>query len=638
MRKAIYDIEGDGLLTPVYDKKTDTLRPAVSKIWCIVICDITTGEYFKYRPDEVIDGYKKLQEYDLIIAHNGKGYDEPALEKVVGVPNNLGPLPPHGDTYIMGRLLYGPTDAPTPSGLHGIQSWGEFFGSPKHDFHEWDRFSEEMLDYCVQDVVINVKIYDYLSPKMTVDLLPAYQQELKSAGLFARQMQTGVHLDVDGHARLMVKLEEAKAAAAYKLKDIMPPGNIIEMKTREYWIAPDGCKYRIRGDAPSSVRSSLKPGPFIKKIKPFNPVSGAQLADYFINVKGYKPTAFTDKGNPSFGAEVLDGLPYPEAEAIMDYRVAADRLSQCQSWDNYLTDEGKIHGSINSVGAATYRCTHNNPNLANVPAARKPFGKECRAAFKAPDGKVLTGTDAKGLELRMLGNGLHAFDGGKYIDLVLSGEIHPRNQSILGLPTVDEAKTCIYAFNYSAGLLKLGKIVQNSIDIPEDAKSVHLPPQYIEYLKEKGWYTAENIMFAKMGSVVRKRLYGDTEGLTDFISMLKEQLNSKGYVVGIDGRRIPVEKDHTILNRRLQSDGGIVMKYALNLNYDMITAAGFVYDVDWAYVLNIHDEWQEYHDEKDIEFFQHTGNESIRLTGENLNIKCPLAGDSASGKNWSVTH
>ena len=636
LKRAIYDIEGNGLLIPTLSKCKTILHPPVSIIWCIVIYDCQTRQYHKYGPDQVEDGYHKLQEYDIIIAHNGIGYDKPALEKVLG---HLGDLPQQGDTYIMSRLLWGPQDSPTPSGKHGMEAWGEFFGREKIEFSEFSFWQEEMLDYCVRDVEINVSTYNYIAPRMTKDLLPAYQQECMTTRLFVKQMLTGIHIDLDAHSALMQQLHIALAEAADKLSHINPPGNTTYLKTPEYYIDPaTDLRYRIKGDAPNSIRSTLVDGPLKKKVKPFNPNSTTQIGDYLTNVLGYKPKVYTEAGNPSFGADVLENLPYPEVEALGEYRIAADRLSQCEAWLRYTTDEGKIHGSINGIGAATYRCTHKNPNLANVPAARKPFGKECRAVFTAPPGKVLTGVDAKGLELRCLANGLYAFDGGKYMELVLSGEVHKRNQSILEVPTVDEAKTAIYAFNYGAGILKLGKIAKHSPGIQEEAKSVTLMPMYIKYLEENGWLNEENVLYAKMGMIVRKRLYADTEGLTDFVDSLKAEYDNQGYLTGIDGRRIPVEREHTILNRRLQSDGGILMKYALNINYNDISAAGYIYDDDWAYALNIHDEFQEWHDASETEFFQHTGKNAITKAGVHLGMVCPLEGSADTGINWSLTH
>lgn len=640
MRKAVYDVEGNGLLTPTYDKKADVLHPPVNTIWCIVVCDLQTGEYFEYGPDGLIAGYKKLQEYDLIIAHNGMSYDKPALETLVGEPNNLGKLPTHGDSYIMSRLLYPPNGA--PGGGHGIAAWGEFFKYPKIDFHEFDRYTEQMMIYCRRDVEINVKVYNYLLPLMKQDLAQAYLTELEFASLLMSQMRSGAVLDLEEHRNLVQLLVIAKAEAQDKLRDINPPGNTTVTKTPEYWFDPvTGIKYSKKGEVTGRgstvIKERLRMGPYITKVKEFNPKSPQQLADYFINVRGYIPKKVTEKGNPSFGEEVLSKMPYPEAEAILDYNIASNRLSQVESWANFLY-EGRVHGNINSMGAVTYRCTHSDPNLGAIPAIYKPFGLECRRCWCAPEGMVMTGTDAKGLELRTLANGLQPFDNGKYIERVLSGEIHNQNQELLGLPTRDEAKTIIYAFNYSAGLLKLGKLGESSDMLQDAAKEVSLPAMYISYLKENGWDTEENRHTAKIGSVVKRLLYENINGLEEFTDSLRQQLSRYGWVLGIDGRRIHVDQQYSILNRRLQSDGGIIMKYAMINHKRLIEAEGLILDRDWFYQFMVHDEYQCVHPPEHTELFQWAGNESIRMVTEQLNLHCPMDGESKTGANWSETH
>ena len=640
MRKCVYDIEGNGLLTPYWDDKASILRPPCSRIWCVVICDLESGEYFKYGPDENIEAYKKLQEYDLIIAHNGMSYDTPAMEKIVGEPNGLGPLPRTGDTYIMSRLLYPPQGAPGRG--HGIGPWGEYFRFPKGDFHEFHMYSDEMMKYCVRDVEINVMVYKFLLPQMKSDLAQAYECELKFADLLMSQMRAGAVLDKDEHEKLTQMLMIAKAEAMDQLRDIDPPGNTTVLKTVEYWLDPEtGTKYSKKGEivgrGSGAIKDRLEPGPFIQKVKPFNPKSPNQLADYFINVKGYKPKKMTDNGNPSFGEEVLDKMPYPEAEHILNYNVASNRLSQVESWDKFEYN-GRVHGNINSLGATTYRCTHSNPNLGAIPAIYKPFGLECRRCWAAPEGMAMTGTDAKGLELRTLANGLAPFDDGAYIRRVLSGEIHNQNQELLGLPTRDEAKTIIYAFNYSAGLLKLGKLGESSDKLQDAATEVRLPAMYVKYLSEQGWDTDENKHIAKIGSVVKKLLFENISGLDKLLDYLKKQNNQYGWLLGIDGRRIHVDQEYSILNRRLQSDGGIIMKYAMINHYDLITAEGLTLDKDWFYSFNVHDEWQATHPPEYGELFRTAGNRAIEMAGEQLGLTCPLAGDSKTGKNWAETH
>ena len=117
--------------------------------------------------------------------------------------------------------------------------------------------------------------------------------------------------------------------------------------------------------------------------------------------------------------------------------------------------EGRIHGRVNHMGAVTSRCTHSDPNVAQVPSGTAAFGKECRELFRAPTGYSLLG-DASGLELRCLSHYMHRYDGGQYAKEILEGDIHTANQMAAGLQTRPQAKTFI-RIPVRAGNEKIGE-------------------------------------------------------------------------------------------------------------------------------------------------------------------------------------
>ena len=49
-------------------------------------------------------------------------------------------------------------------------------------------------------------------------------------------------------------------------------------------------------------------------------------------------------------------------------------------------DTGRMHGDVVTNGCITGRCSHRNPNTAQIPAGYSPYGKECRSLFYAPLG------------------------------------------------------------------------------------------------------------------------------------------------------------------------------------------------------------------------------------------------------------
>ena len=144
-------------------------------------------------------------------------------------------------------------------------------------------------------------------------------------------------------------------------------------------------------------------------------------------------------------------------------------LKHCQRYG-----DGRIHGSVLTNACVSGRCSHRNPNIANVPRVGAPYGAECRALFHAPHGWRQVGCDASGLELRCLGSSLSYFDGGEYSKLVSTEgfDIHTHNAKLFGIydgqGTIEkrireQAKTLIYAVLYGAGPQKLGTIVAPSL-------------------------------------------------------------------------------------------------------------------------------------------------------------------------------
>ena len=66
----------------------------------------------------------------------------------------------------------------------------------------------------------------------------------------------------------------------------------------------------------------------------------------------------------------------------------------------------------------------------------------------------MVGADLSGIELRMLAHYLARFDGGRYADILLNGDIHQVNADKIGISR--KVKTVTYAFLYGAGDEKIG--------------------------------------------------------------------------------------------------------------------------------------------------------------------------------------
>lgn len=148
---------------------------------------------------------------------------------------------------------------------------------------------------------------------------------------------------------------------------------------------------------------------------------------------------------------------------------------------------------------------------------------------------------------------------------------------------------------------------------------------------------------AKLGSIVGggykegQQMLAKFMAATPALSSLKalvEKLAERGYLKGLDGRRLWLRSAHKALNSLLQGAGAIVMKRALVIFYKDLRAAG----IEPAFVLNIHDEWQIETDVDKAEQVGKMGAEAIHKAGEYYKMRCPLAGEYKIGLNWAETH
>lgn len=291
------------------------------------------------------------------------------------------------------------------------------------------------------------------------------------------------------------------------------------------------------------------------------------------------------------------------AELVKEYLLLQKRIGQVESWLEAVKDDGRVHGKVITNGAVTGRMTHSSPNMAQVPNAGSIYGHECRECWTVDDGNVLVGCDASGLELRMLA---HYMKDDNYVRTVTEGssklgtDVHTVNQMAAGLSTRDSAKTFIYAFLYGAGDAKIGSIVGGT---------------------------------AKDGAKLKSKFLGQTPALARLLERVAKQA-AKGYVPGLDGRRIWVRSEHAALNSLLQGAGAIVMKKALCIFYDKIKANKWPVKL----VANVHDEFQ-FECSKDIaEEAGKAARMSIIEAGEFYQLRCPLDGEYKIGKSWKETH
>ena len=593
----------------IFDLETDGLLDEVSKIHCLVIKDTQSGLVSTHIGQNIEDGITSLMDAtkhgETISGHNIIKYDIPVIQKLY--PWFKVDTTKVFDTLVATRLIWADikeTDnvllkqEKLPGklfGSHSLAAWGYRLGNYKGDYSGgWETFSQEMLDYCVQDVEVTASLYQKIIDKNYAQ--QALDLEHQVAWLMAKQERNGFCFDLPKAAELLAKLVQRRGVLERELKEYFGSWEVrmpdfipkVNNKTRGY----------VKGVAVPKI-----------KVVEFNPSSRDHIADRLINLYNWKPKDFTEGGKPMVDEVVLGKLSYPPCKQLTEYLLVQKRISQLneggQAWMK-CEKNGKIHGSINPNGAVTGRATHSYPNMSQVPASSSPYGLDCRALFTVPDGWYLVGADASGLELRCLAHFMAKWDGGKYAEVLLGGDIHTENQKAAGLETRNQAKTFIYAFLYGAGDAKIGSIVGGNATHGKQLKS-----KFLRSLPALGR------LVEAVGSAAKR-----------------------GYLVGLDGRAIHVRSSHAALNTLLQGAGALVCKqWLVFLEDELQKHFKHGWDGDYCFCAWSHDEVQIACRTKEIaEKVAQIATDCVLLAGQHFNFRCPTAGESKIGSTWADTH
>ena len=565
----------------IWDLEADHLLKEVTQVWCHVFRDVHTDEVHTFDPTQTQEVLEFMDNAKTLIGHNIIDYDLRVMKKL------------HNYTFkgkVVDTLVYSRTIWPHVKeldfklnkakhfplkliGSHSLKAWGYRLGELKGDFNSGSEsfaaYTSEMLDYCIQDTEVTAKLYSKILEKNFSKAALDLETEIHT--LLIEQQQNGFPFDVPKAEALFAKLQGRKQQIEDQLQETFEP-TIVELKTKT-------------------------------KTIPFNPASRQQIADRLMK-RGWEPEVFTDSGDPKVDETILSGIDMPEAALLNEYLMLNKRIGQLgtgkQAWLKMQTG-GKIHGRVNHMGAVTSRCTHSNPNTAQVPSVGAPYGKECRELFISPSGYSLLGADASGLELRCLAHYMAAYDDGAYADVVLNGDIHTANQQAAGLESRNQAKTFIYGFLYGSGDEKTGKIIG------------------------KG---------AKEGKAIKNKFLKKLPALKYLRDAVAKAADERGFVKGLDGRIIPIRHSHAALNTLLQSAGAIICKTW----YVFISRAIKQSKLDAQIVAFIHDEVQVVVKKGQEDEAGRVILKCMRDVEGHFSFRCRLDSEYKYGSNWADTH
>lgn len=626
--RLIFDLETDGLLVATADK------PEATKIHSLVVKDLDTGEVHSYADEselllKIRFGVAHIEEADEVIGHNVMAFDLPILKKLI--PGfGLKPTCKVTDTLLCSRLMFTDIDADDyrrdssfPKryiGSHSLKAWGYRLGVLKGNFGDTSDFKEwspEMQAYCEQDVEVTEHLLRHIESQEYSQ--EAIQLEHDFASIILQQTRHGFRFDTAGAAKLYAQMVQRQAELTAELMKVFPP----------------------------LVETYLTPKKQIPKTRlvEFNPGSRKQVGER-LKALGWKPQSFSETGQPTIDDTILEALPYPEAKPLAEWYLLNKRIGQIATGDKAwlkLERNGRIHGELITNAAVTGRCSHINPNTGQVPRVGSPYGEECRALFLADEGRVLVGADASGIEARALAHYLFAYDGGEYVTVVTTGDVHTKNRDAFGMPPTKEgrslAKNGFYAKTYGGGPEKVGAtLVRLADDHEQAAQQEEVPGWLRKSMLKKGPLTKERLANAKRGLYAGRRVEVGVVGLGKLIEDLKTTQRTRGWLRGLDGRRLRVRSMHSILNTLLQSFGALIVKKATVLWYQKLINMGYVWGKDFALVAHVHDEIQATARKEIAEIVGRTFVESLAEAGNHWGIKCPLTGELKVGNNWKETH
>jgi DNA polymerase III epsilon subunit-like protein len=628
MKIAFFDLEADGLLD------TATI------CWCGVFKDMNTHEVFKFRPYQIQKMLRFMDAYDVLIAHNGIGYDFPLLKQLYGYTYKGKKV----DTLIMSRLLNPKRQVPAncpdkKAGPHGIKSWGYRVGRGKPEHDDWENFSEEMLHRCSEDVEILELVYNELMKEaaggnwknaflLSFKLFENLQKQEAFGWLVDRphmdfcikQLTTWIRrIDsvIVPKLPMILEVDELKKEGIYTYvrKPFLKSGKYSESVVK--WCV----SHAIDLDRCPVV------GPYTRvSFRVTNLDSGQETKDYLLR-SGWEPLEWNtnDDGgrtSPKLSKDdPFDGIEGKIGKLVAKRVQCRHRRSSIEGLIALIRPDGRIASIVNML-AVTGRATHRG--IVNIPKAGSFFGNQMRKIFICPEGKVIVGTDSDACQIRMLAGRMNDPE---YTENVINGDkdkgtdIHTVNMRAAGLPGRDAAKTFFYGFLFGAGDAKIGRIVGGT-----SVQGKQLKSQFLQGLPALGQLLQR--LIDEWKKTARQKFNPQFNRMEFF----------NGKITALDGRPIVVPSEHQILVYLLQSDEAIMMTAAYNRFHQRMDKLGYTFGKEYGTVCWMHDEWSVECDKGIALVVKQEAEEAIAWAGRYFKIPCPHIGQGKQGTSWYAVH
>tara|TARA_R110002020_G_scaffold109660_6_gene253717 strand:+ start:3754 stop:5598 length:1845 start_codon:yes stop_codon:yes gene_type:complete len=590
---------------------------------------------------------------DKWIIHNGSGFDGPMIQEMFPSCHSSFTNDKIIDTLVISRTV-------NYAGMrtHSLKEWGIKLGLHKGDWDDWSCYSMGMHDYCKQDIAVLKGIWKKLGKYAMGALGKKWQLPFtieKDSNTIGREINTnGFAFDSTTATGILTEIQEEMLVLEAEFQKEWPP-ELVEVKRIKYRKKKDGTLYSNVDNAlvsyPSTYIDTLSDELVCLEYESFAPSSPKKRIDKlweagwnpYVKTKTHAKMIRDARFNPpdperkakfeKYGwmcnEDNLTTLPKSapkSAKKLAMWLTLEGRRSSLEEWLGNVQHDGRIHGSIFHIGAWTHRCSHSSPNTANIsspwPTERKPetgveeiksrYDSRLRACWKADDAAYLVGTDADGIQLRVLA---HYMNSEKYIDSIVKGDkkygtdIHSLNMRSLGpiCKSRGDSKTFIYAWLLGAGIPKVASILGCSA-----AQGKNAVQNFLDSLPE-------------LKHLKRIRIPRDA---------------ARGYFIGLDGRRVNQTQEYLILAGYLQNGEAILMKRANAIWRENAKEIG----ISYKQVGFIQDEWQceVYGTRSEAELLGKLQCDALVQAGKEFNMNIPITGSTditkKRGGSWLETH
>jgi DNA polymerase I-like protein with 3'-5' exonuclease and polymerase domains len=695
-------------------------------VHCLVAKDIDSGDLYRFTPENIGEIPSFMEGATEVIGHNIINYDCLVLRLYFGLHFKVGyegdddtlngkPIK-ITDTLVLSRMLN-----PDRKGGHSLKAWGLRTGVLKQGFGEtadWKEYTEEMLEYCVDDVLATEAAYKALCKEAQGwDWRLAHNIEKKIAELTTYQEHFGFYFDKGLAEECLVELDQwleditarvepqlpKKQISKTSAKQYTPPkvqfkkngelsanmlkfiekmggsvvgkrqaeirgkvydlplpleplvttepmqmGNQIEMKQ---WLVSLGWNPKVWGEKDLTLDSNKQKqtkekflqsaeryiedtlnSPYLDyrcdrlKCKPFE--LRKKILNHNLNrpLKVYTSPKYTINADKDIDPALAKlGEDYKFVEDVVKWLTYRHRRNSILSpkgtgFLKHYREDGRIPTPANPCGASTSRYQHSV--VCNIPRVTSEYGDKMRSLFGCQPDNFQVGYDFSGLEARIEAHYTKQFDGDAYALALVSekpNDIHTVNAQKVGV-TRDEAKTMKYAVTYGAQAAKIasqmGWSMQKAQKIFDDFWDAAMP---LQVLKER-----------VSGYWIKK--------------------GGKEFVKAIDGRKLWVRSEHSILNIIFQSAGVICAKKANILHHKWLEERGLLFDPfsDSSFEGKCHAQ-THYHDECQWEVHHSLVEDGKSVVGELASkaayeagdffgLRVSLDADYDVGKNWKDCH